>query len=250
MEKSPEKLPESKDKLAEIILSQANKIDFYENENESYKNENDRLKEEIRLLKKALFGSKSEKLPADDSAQLPLFDMPENPPEEDKKEEEFSVIAEHHRKKPGRRPLPESLPRVDLVHDISEAEKVCGRGCQLSKIGEDVTEKLDFNPAKPHFMLKGKELQLKIKQFGIGKLKPKSMLIDDLQKALSIDKTAVQVVEEAAWKNLNQAMRNTAYQKNNRRIGFLSRAISAILPVTTCNRIVGNNNEIPIKLLQ
>jgi len=111
-------------------------------------------------------------------------------------------------------------------------------------------EKLDPNPAKPHFMLKGKELQLKIKQFGIGKLKPKSMLIDDLQKALSIDKTAVRVVEEAAWKNLNQAMRNTAYQKNNRRIGFLSRAISAILPVTTRNRIVGNNNEIPIKLLQ
>ncbi len=57
-------------------------------------------------------------------------------------------------------------------------------------------EKLDPNPAKSHFMLKGKELQLKIKQFKIGKLKPKSMLIDDLQKALSIDKTAVQAVEE------------------------------------------------------
>jgi len=134
MEKSSQKLPESKDKLAEIILS--------------YAKENERLKEEIRLLKKALFGSKSEKLPADDSAQLPLFDMPENPPEEDKKEEEFSVIAEHHRKKPGRRPLPESLPRVDLVHDISEAEKVCGRGCRLVKIGEDVAEKLDIVPAK------------------------------------------------------------------------------------------------------
>ena len=58
-------------------------------------------------------------------------------------------------------------------------------------------EKLEPNPAKPHFMLKGQELEAKIKQFGIGKLKPKEMLISDLQKALSIDKKAVQVVEEA-----------------------------------------------------
>ncbi|HPQ72289.1 MAG TPA: phage head morphogenesis protein, partial [bacterium] len=58
-------------------------------------------------------------------------------------------------------------------------------------------EKLEPNPAKPHFMLKGQELQAKIKQFGIGKLKTKDMLISDLQKALSIDKKAVQAVEEA-----------------------------------------------------
>jgi len=58
-------------------------------------------------------------------------------------------------------------------------------------------EMLEPNPAKPHFMLKGQELQAKIKQFGIGKLKTKDMLISDLQKALSIDKKAVQAVEEA-----------------------------------------------------
>ncbi|HPQ72170.1 MAG TPA: phage minor head protein [bacterium] len=58
-------------------------------------------------------------------------------------------------------------------------------------------EKLEPNPAKPHFMLKGQELQAKIKQFGIGKLKTKDMLISDLQKALSIDKKTVQAVEEA-----------------------------------------------------
>ena len=53
-------------------------------------------------------------------------------------------------------------------------------------------------------MLKGQELQAKIKQFGIGKLKPKNMLISDLQKALPIDKKAVQAVEEALWK-MNKA---------------------------------------------
>ena len=58
-------------------------------------------------------------------------------------------------------------------------------------------EKLEPNPAKPHFMLKGAELQAKIKQYGIGKLKNKDMLISDLKKALSIDRKAVQAVEEA-----------------------------------------------------
>ena len=35
----------------------------------------------------------------------------------------------------------------------------------------------DPDPAKPHFMFKGKKLQAKITQFKIGKLKPKSLLI-------------------------------------------------------------------------
>ncbi|MCL4852550.1 MAG: hypothetical protein KJZ78_14365 [Bryobacteraceae bacterium] len=70
-------------------------------------------------------------------------------------------------------------------------------------------EKLEPNPAKPHFMLKGQELETKIKQFGIGKLKPKEMLVSDLQKALSIDKKAVQAVEEAV-KVLMQKRTNSA----------------------------------------
>ena len=41
-------------------------------------------------------------------------------------------------------------------------------------------EKLDPNPAKPHIMLKGKELQAKLKQFKVGKLKTKEMLVDEL----------------------------------------------------------------------
>jgi transposase len=47
----------------------------------------------------------------------------------------------------GRKPLPEELPRVELVHDIDEADKQCGCGAPLSKIGEDVCEKLDIIPA-------------------------------------------------------------------------------------------------------
>ena len=44
--------------------------------------------------------------------------------------------------------MPESLPRVDVVHDISEEEKHCACGCELKRIGEEVSEKLDIIPAK------------------------------------------------------------------------------------------------------
>ena len=44
----------------------------------------------------------------------------------------------------------------------------------------------------------------KIKQFGIGKLMSKDIMISDLQKALSLDKKAVQAVEEALLKKRHE----------------------------------------------
>ena len=52
------------------------------------------------------------------------------------------------RKKRGRKPLPEDLPRLEVIHDLREEEKVCACGCELTKIGEEVSEKLDYIPAK------------------------------------------------------------------------------------------------------
>ena len=103
------------------------------------------LIEQIRMLRLALFGKKSEKLPADSTMeQLPLFDLPEPEDIEPAK----IVIEEHSRKKPGRKPLPAALPRVEILHDLEDGEKVCACGCELSRIGEEVTEQLDIVPAR------------------------------------------------------------------------------------------------------
>ncbi len=48
----------------------------------------------------------------------------------------------HKRRKPKRRPLPQHLPRERVVYDFPEEEKVCACGVPLTKIGEEVTEKL------------------------------------------------------------------------------------------------------------
>jgi len=53
-------------------------------------------------------------------------------------------------------------------------------------------------------------VSLSNQQFGIGKLKPKEMIVSDLQKALSIDKKAVQAVEEAQWKRRRRTVLDSA----------------------------------------
>jgi transposase len=45
---------------------------------------------------------------------------------------------------PKRRPLPAELPRREIRHE--PASTVCGCGCQMKRIGEDVAEKLDYEP--------------------------------------------------------------------------------------------------------
>jgi len=107
------------------------------------------LQEQVRHLYNKLFGKKSEKNGyAEDSPQLMLFDMPEPDPDADPAATEETIeIEKHTRKKKGRIPLPDNLPRVEIVHDIDEQEKTCHCGAQLSRIGEEVSEKLDIIPA-------------------------------------------------------------------------------------------------------
>ena len=132
-------LPDDPDKLKRIIIR-------LQKEQRRFSQENELLREQIRLLYARLFGKKSEKRAGEaPSRQLPLFDMPE--PAEIEPEREEVNIPTHTRQKRGRRPLPAELPRVEVLHDIDEAEKTCGCGAALSRIGEDVSEKLDIIPA-------------------------------------------------------------------------------------------------------
>ena len=94
------------------------------------------LEDRVRFLQKKLFGRKSEKRPPDSEArQLELFNEAEALAEKPA-EAETLVVPEHTRRKP----LPEDLPRVEMVHDLKEEEKVCACGAHLSRIGEEVSE--------------------------------------------------------------------------------------------------------------
>jgi transposase len=58
------------------------------------------------------------------------------------------TIEEHERrKKPGKKAIPAEFPRVPVVHDIAEADKICPHdGTALKVIGQESAERYDYVP--------------------------------------------------------------------------------------------------------
>jgi transposase len=127
--------------------------------NDSYKQEVEALKHSLELaehnlnvLQRGLFGKKSEKLKDDNSLQLKLaFDEAENSePEEDLfDEDDFIEVPPHVRKKKTtHKDNFKNLPHQRVEHDLTEEAKICHCGCEMHKIGEEVSTQLDFIPAQ------------------------------------------------------------------------------------------------------
>jgi len=108
------------------------------------------LQAHIRKLLAARFGSRSEQVI---DGQLGLFNEAEleadNAPGEEQPSDDSVAVSPHRRRRGKRRPLPPNLPRMDIVHDLPEAEKLCPHdGTTLELIGETLCEQLDIIPAK------------------------------------------------------------------------------------------------------
>ncbi|MCZ6803624.1 MAG: IS66 family transposase [Proteobacteria bacterium] len=122
-----------------------------EKENQNYKIQVLSLQEQLNILLHKRFGASSEKLSKD---QLKLFNEAEQETDaleqtalEDTKDN--ITVPEHQRKKPGRKPLPKSLPREEIIYDLTDDEKFCpDDGHALKAIGEERTEQLDYIPAQ------------------------------------------------------------------------------------------------------
>lgn len=114
-------------------------------------NEITRLRHQLNVLLQHRFGRKSEQL--ENPAQGYLFDeadLSESSLEKIETTDESITIASYERKKPGRKPLPKELPRIQEIHDLEESEKLCSCGHALTKIGEVKSEQLEFIPAQVH----------------------------------------------------------------------------------------------------
>lgn len=106
----------------------------------------DQLTHEMAVLKRWKFGRSREQLDAGQASLLDetidadiaaieqeLQDL--TPPD---------TAAKEPRQQPKRAALPPQLPRVDVHHEPDSTTCTCG--CQLKRIGEDVSEKLDYTP--------------------------------------------------------------------------------------------------------
>ena len=135
-------------------LNQAKINQQLRDENRALLQDVEKLKEQVALLLAQIYGKTSEKrrLSLEGSGQTNFFDLIDNSlsaeePQIDTISEAVEVPA-HSRKKAGRKPLPDHLPRIEVIHDIPEAEKVCGCGSEMSCFGQEATEQLKYTPAK------------------------------------------------------------------------------------------------------
>jgi transposase len=160
-------LPNSKKKLQALVASLHEALAQRDNELQSQRQALEgrdaqlkeqaalieKLKFELARLKRWRFGKSTEGLSAE---QLALWESELDGDIAALESRLDALQAEKNRagkpgdedkRQPKRRPLPESLPRVEVLHDLASKDcPSCGQG--LERIGEEVSEQLDIIPAK------------------------------------------------------------------------------------------------------
>lgn len=120
--------------LLEIIAQQSQYIDT--------------LAEMLRIYRYRQFGNKSEKISAEQLGIFDEADLPKNIDAIAAADEAIHIAAHDRKKSPGRKPLPEHLPREQRIYDLSEDEKVCACGHEMKHIKDEKSEQLEIIPAK------------------------------------------------------------------------------------------------------
>lgn len=137
-----DKLPSDPETLKGVIVDMKQQMDY--------------LLEQLNLAKAKKFAASSEKSPAQIDMLFNEVEVEANEAEGDaeaKAEADSGNTSSETQDsaatpKPGRKPLPTTLPRKEVVYDLSDAEKICP--CcngQLHNIGEERSEQLQFIPA-------------------------------------------------------------------------------------------------------
>ena len=131
----------TKEELLEIIAKQHHHITQQSQHINS-------LTEMLRIYRHRQFGNKSEKIPHE---QLGIFneaELPKNIKPIVEADAEIHIASHTRKKSPGRKPLPASLPREQRIYDLSDEEKICSCGNELTHIKDEKCEQLEIIPAK------------------------------------------------------------------------------------------------------
>jgi transposase len=106
------------------------------------------LEEKLRLATHQQFAPSSEKLAS--LGHPDLFNEAEAlgmKPDSEAAATEI-VVPAHTRERGKRKPIDPQLPRERIEHDIPDDQKTCACGCQLTRIGEAVSEQIGMIPAR------------------------------------------------------------------------------------------------------
>ena len=105
----------------------------------------EKLTHENAVLKRLKFAAQSERFNAEQRSLLEeTLDADLQAVSEEIERLAPAATAPREREQPKRRPLPANLPRREVRHEPEDT--TCSCGCQMKRIGEDVAEKLDYQP--------------------------------------------------------------------------------------------------------
>jgi len=105
----------------------------------------EKLTHENAVLKRLKFAAQSERFNAEQRSLLEeTLDADLQAVSEEIERLAPATAASRERQQPKRQPLPASLPRREVRHEPEST--TCSCGCQMKRIGEDVAEKLDYQP--------------------------------------------------------------------------------------------------------
>jgi transposase len=134
---------------AELLQQNTELLQQVKNQGQTIRHQqalNDKLTHELAILKRHRFGRSSEAMNPDQASLL----------EDDIVEADLAAIDEElagvipvpsrEKQQPRRQALPPELPRTVITHEPDSTQ--CRCGCQLKRIGEDVSEKLDYTPGE------------------------------------------------------------------------------------------------------
>jgi transposase len=127
----PDNLPDDLAALKQLLAQMQSKVVLLEEEN--------------ALLRQRLFGRKSEQTADPAMPQLLLFNEAESIDTPAPVEADEEVVAPTKRRGK-RKPLSADLPRIEVIHELSEHELTCACGCRRHAIGEETSEQLEIVP--------------------------------------------------------------------------------------------------------
>lgn len=134
-------LPNDPKLLREIIINQTIEL-------AQTKQEIEKLKHYISQLQRSQYGPKSERLEPGQQVFDDFVDVIEDAKAEVAVTQKPKQSTTQHQKKGhGRRMIPKELPRKEIVLDVPESDRKCvACNKNLTEIGEDVSEKLEYKP--------------------------------------------------------------------------------------------------------
>ncbi len=106
------------------------------------------LRHRLHLFTQARFGRKTEKgvVPEQGAFEFDETYTVDAQPDVSTGDTTETITYTRNKKGTGRKALPKSLPYIEKIHDLTDAEKQCSCGCALTHISDTVTEQLDTLP--------------------------------------------------------------------------------------------------------